>query len=112
MVRTGRPRPALPSKNQEADQGVGQQTWASAPPIVESLLPAAYWGSDGGFLFHLKELLELRLRQRDGDIHRRARGVDGKCLRQVGHLRILLRLRSEEYTSELQSPMYLVCRLL
>src|SRR5437762_5028753 len=29
-----------------------------------------------------------------------------------GHVRVLFPIRSEEHTSELQSPMYLVCRLL
>src|SRR5437764_10439713 len=64
---------------------------------------------------------------RDQDLDRRREGVPvdrdaggrGGEKRQAGHARaVLLRRtsrklsRSEEHTSELQSPMYLVCRLL
>src|SRR5437879_10681993 len=40
-------------------------------------------------------------------------GTSGRDSRDVGHAPLLSDLsRSEEHTSELQSPMYLVCRLL
>src|SRR5437762_4909256 len=58
----------------------------------------------------------------DGRVHRRAMGghrhrvvqEPGSCRRPgAGHARVARRHhRSEEHTSELQSPMYLVCRLL
>src|SRR5437879_8108633 len=34
------------------------------------------------------------------------------CSNNVSSIRFLVKRRSEEHTSELQSPMYLVCRLL
>src|ERR1017187_6008949 len=60
--------------------------------------------------FTTKILLENLLRQEDGrrvaaaDIEYVARGASGSAARDI--------FRSEEHTSELQSPMYLVCRLL
>src|SRR5436189_3559481 len=39
------------------------------------------------------------------------RGIP-RALRAQLRARVVLQLRSEEHTSELQSPMYLVCRLL
>src|SRR5437763_12227478 len=39
-------------------------------------------------------------------------GRDLEIAVKPGHHQQLLELRSEEHTSELQSPMYLVCRLL
>src|SRR5437763_7981979 len=50
-------------------------------------------------------LRTARARQADGERGIRPRGVVFPALRQ-------LVARSEEHTSELQSPMYLVCRLL
>src|SRR5437764_12079911 len=47
--------------------------------------------------------------QRDDQRPRRSRGIDGEGLRRR---RAYRSIRSEEHTSELQSPMYLVCRLL
>src|SRR3712207_8949357 len=40
------------------------------------------------------------------------RSFDSKHCRKLSGLKVLLDLRSEEHTSELQSRQYLVCRLL
>src|SRR5437762_10398633 len=47
-------------------------------------------------------------------VHRRPKTRCGRCSDPlvVLHLYVKIRPRSEEHTSELQSPMYLVCRLL
>src|SRR2546425_8036720 len=55
--------------------------------------------------------------RREGDRAREARSDERPGRRaaqvdQVDHLILLLELRSEEHTSELQSLAYLVCRLL
>src|SRR5437764_10413344 len=42
----------------------------------------------------------------------RARGVRGRAAALAARLAGPVETRSEEHTSELQSPMYLVCRLL
>src|SRR5690348_17671635 len=41
-----------------------------------------------------------------------ARAAIHQCKRPTGHWNIAASLRSEEHTSELQSPVHLVCRLL
>src|SRR5437879_10470850 len=49
----------------------------------------------------------VRLREEE-----RALVPPGEFLPVFEHYRMMAQLRSEEHTSELQSPMYLVCRLL
>src|SRR5256885_6252733 len=45
-------------------------------------------------------------------IAERVRKVGGPTLKSIGHIARTQRVRSEEHTSELQSPCNLVCRLL
>src|SRR5437763_5840552 len=62
--------------------------------------------SRGATLFPYTTLFRSLPARRDGRNDARARGAAGDR-----RLRSVVR-RSEEHTSELQSPMYLVCRLL
>src|SRR5258708_18198420 len=55
-------------------------------------------------------LLSIQLSQRRRATSARARAISRGCLREIALARA--EVRSEEHTSELQSPDHLVCRLL
>src|SRR5437879_8454693 len=77
------------------------------------------WGTQFGMvIWGWKNLLDREAIQRDplAEIVRvyketNARSTSDPAVREAGRQE-LVKLRSEEHTSELQSPMYLVCRLL
>src|SRR5437763_7389112 len=72
-------------------------------------------------LFPTRRSSDLGAELRTGGLHLRSLAVPAKAApfdltlslaRHAGSLAAALQYRSEEHTSELQSPMYLVCRLL
>src|SRR5437879_9890897 len=67
------------------------------------------WGEHADDFLDLEGREPERLRISDG---RRERGIHAVDVDRKVHLVAVDGLRSEEHTSELQSPMYLVCRLL
>src|SRR2546426_9328320 len=82
-----------------------------AVAVIERHAPELDVASQGNRLDGVRAILDLRLRVEDlGDAVRARHGL-GEIGRQLGQAAHRL-VRSEEHTSELQSPCNLVCRLL
>src|SRR2546422_1970188 len=77
-------------------------------PVVDRLLRPELVGAAD----HLLELPEPELRHQLADLFGHEKEVVHDMFRLAGELRPERRIRSEEHTSELQSRLHLVCRLL